>query len=366
MSLDSADAHTISATVTSGWRRRRTEGSRAAYDEIDPGPIDGRQVYKRNMYEAGQISTLMARYVRVRGDLLLEYARLAETDDVCRQAALVCKEFLDSARRELESRRPSLSGVVNVLGLAERMLVTLYRPEILQLRVQHFLRELEGLEPVPSSHIASLEEASTSFQVAPDTDRDVVETALKDAITYVNGCAERDLLEDDLQVSRLSRVHRYLCVAWVLLLVSIPVVSSVQTLGGEVVWPLLELGRGEYADLLFGALGLSVVGAVGGVVSGMLNVRDTKATMLDYRSSLKRLALKPLVGAVAALVVYLFLSAQLVSGIEITSAGTYVVLAFVAGFSERYFLSVISAQTGKGQGREAAAVTGSTAAKALQ
>ena len=94
-----------------------------------------------------------------------------------------------------------------------------------------------------------------------------------------------------------------------------------------------------------GALGLSVVGAVGGVVSGMFKVRDSRATMLDYRTSMKRLALKPIVGAVAALVVYLFLSAQVISGVEVTSAGTYVVLAFVAGFSERYFLSVLNAQT---------------------
>ncbi|MFI7068124.1 hypothetical protein ACIBL3_44550 [Kribbella sp. NPDC050124] len=36
----------------------------------------------------------------------------------------------------------------------------------------------------------------------------------------------------------------------------------------------------------------------------------------------------------AALTVYLFLSAQVISGMEVTGAGTYIVAGFVAGFSE--------------------------------
>jgi hypothetical protein len=317
--------------------------------------LNGRQVYERNMYLAGQTSTLMARYVRVRGDLLLASSALTAEDTVTRQAALNCRDLLVAAKRELESRHPNLTVVVNLLGLAERSLVTLYSPEILQLRIHTLVKDLQSMHPVPVAEIAAIRYAQRGLDRSePTHQRDAVETAVKDAITYVNGCAEQDLLEDDLQVSRLVRVRWYLGFAWLLLLAVIPVVSSVQTLDEAVVWPVLEVGRGQAVDLVFGALGLSIIGAVGGVVSGMLNVRDSRATMMDYRTSLKKLSLKPMVGAVAALVVYLFLSAHMISGIEITSSGTYVVLAFVAGFSERYFLAVLNAQVVKKPARDAA------------
>jgi hypothetical protein len=340
--------------------RFRRRGSRSAprttsVGEFDPDVLNGRQVYERNMYLAGQTSTLMARYVRVRGDLLLASSALTAEDTVTRQAALNCRDLLVAAKRELESRHPNLTVVVNLLGLAERSLVTLYSPEILQLRIHTLVKDLQSMHPVPVAEIAAIRYAQRGLDRSePTHQRDAVETAVKDAITYVNGCAEQDLLEDDLQVSRLVRVRWYLGFAWLLLLAVIPVVSSVQTLDEAVVWPVLEVGRGQAVDLVFGALGLSIIGAVGGVVSGMLNVRDSRATMMDYRTSLKKLSLKPMVGAVAALVVYLFLSAHMISGIEITSSGTYVVLAFVAGFSERYFLAVLNAQVVKKPARDAA------------
>lgn len=358
--MSAADLH---APVTSAFSGRRWRRSQAQAEEaestIDPGPVDGHEVYERSKYLAGQVSLLMARYVRIRGDLVLEHASLDDSDVTKQRAALFCKSILCSAKAELESRRPNLTVVANLLGLAERMLVTLYRREILRLRLQTSKSQLQALTPLPTTQIAAIRVAANKMDLPEEDDREVIETALKDAITYINGCAEQELLEDDLQVSRLSMLLGYMIFAWALLVIAVPAVSAVQTsASGEVVWPVVAFGRGEFVDLIAGALGLSIVGAVGGVVSGLFKVRDSRATMLDYRSSIKRLALKPIVGAVAALVVYLFLSAQVISGVEVTSAGTYVVLAFIAGFSERYFLSVLNAQTeALGQPRPGPATT---------
>ena len=136
-------------------------------------------------------------------------------------------------------------------------------------------------------------------------------------------------------------------------MVAVPFVSRVQSsAGGDVIWPVFDFGFGNSVDLLAGSLGLSIVGAVGGIISGMLAVRDSRATLLEYRTSMKKLALKPVVGAVAALVLYLFLSANVVSGVTITSAGIYIVAAFLAGFSERYFLRVLNAELETDRSRE--------------
>jgi hypothetical protein len=56
-----------------------------------------------------------------------------------------------------------------------------------------------------------------------------------------------------------------------------------------------------------------------------------------------KLALKPLVGGVAALTLYLLLSWQILTGVQVTSGGTFLLVGFLAGFSERYFLRLLSA-----------------------
>lgn len=57
---------------------------------------------------------------------------------------------------------------------------------------------------------------------------------------------------------------------------------------------------------------------------------------------MRKLALRPAVGAVAAVVVYLLIAAGVVNGLDVTNPGVYVVAAFAAGFSERYFLRLVN------------------------
>ncbi len=169
---------------------------------------------------------------------------------------------------------------------------------------------------------------------------------MKEVLSHLGEESERQLIADDLQVSRLSKAIGYVALGWVALLAIVPFVSSVQTgTEDQLIWPLVDLFSEDKIDLFLGAVGLSFVGAVGGIVSGMFSVRDSTTSLRDYRTSVKRMMLKPLFGAVAALTVYFFLSANLISGVAVTSAGTYVVAAFLAGFSERYFLRIVDAQS---------------------
>ncbi len=58
-----------------------------------------------------------------------------------------------------------------------------------------------------------------------------------------------------------------------------------------------------------------------------------------------KLQLRPLIGALVALILYTFLSWQVLPGITIVNAGSYFVLAFLSGFSERYFLRVLKTES---------------------
>lgn len=83
------------------------------------------------------------------------------------------------------------------------------------------------------------------------------------------------------------------------------------------------------------------MGAVGGFLSGLLQIRRSQVGLAQYQESMLNLLLKPLVGSIAAVVLFVLLSWQILPGIDVKSAGTYVCLAFISGFSERYFLKLL-------------------------
>jgi hypothetical protein len=60
-----------------------------------------------------------------------------------------------------------------------------------------------------------------------------------------------------------------------------------------------------------------------------------------------RLQLRPLVGALVALILYTMLSWQILPGINIANAGSYFLIAFLSGFSERYFLKLLKVDAEK-------------------
>jgi hypothetical protein len=303
----------------------------------DPEAVNSQRAYGRGIYKASQVNVLLARYVRIRGDLLMAWPDVRDKGtESQKEAAIVCASLLKEARTELESRRVTLTVVAHLLSLADRALVSLYGNAVMRYRLHTLRNRLLQLNPSPKEHLKNI---GLAVQGWKEDQRDQVETAVKDALSYLGEQDERALIEADLQVSRLNRALIYVTVGWVLLLAIVPFVSGVQRdAGGDVIWPVFSFEYTEWFDLLFGALGLSIVGAVGGIVSGMFSVRNSTTTLLEYRTSLKRMALKPMVGAVAALTLYFFLGANVIAGVAITTAGTYVVAAFLAGFSERYFL----------------------------
>lgn len=305
-----------------------------------PEAVNSQRAYGRSIYQASQVNLLLGRYVRIRGDLLMALPDGVRGQDQAKeQAAYVCSDMLREAKKALERRKVTLTVVAHLLSLADRALVSLYSDEVMRFRVHTLRSRLLQVQPAPRQHLRFLGQAVKGLR---DGTRDQVETAVKDVLSFLGEQDERRWIEDDLQVSRLSKAIGYVAFGWVLLMAIVPFLASVQkNAAGQVIWPVFDLKYADGFDLFLGALGLSFVGAVGGIVSGMFSVRDSTTSLLDYRTSVKRMTLKPLVGAVAALTLYFFLGANVISGVAVTSAGTYIVAAFLAGFSERYFLRFV-------------------------
>jgi hypothetical protein len=232
--------------------------------------------------------------------------------------------------------------------------VWLLSPDILRQRCCVTLEQLEKLRPKPNALISNLNSARSAplgHNGLSDSDREL-RSALEDGLNHINDLDRQIVVEEELQARRLSVLIYYLSLVLLLLLAAIPFTTApigpIDQPGG-VVWPVLwptsasvnRLTAGVF--LVLAALGLAAIGAAGGVISGMLKVRDSRASLTSYRTSLFNLALKPLAGAVAAVLLYIFLSWDIIKGIEVTSPGVFVLTAFLAGFSERYFLRVVKA-----------------------
>jgi hypothetical protein len=311
-------------------------------DVFDPGTLQIGKVYRRGRYISSQISLQVARYIRVRGDLLSLVAneRLNDEKAGIYGDAKRCGDYLTIARNQLESRRPNLAVCTNVLTLAERQLVMLYPLKTLAVRFDMVRRLLE----IRAARSEWVQKQLIDLRTYNSDEQDAARLRLQQAVITAFQIDEQDQLEDDLQVSRLRRLWIYMFASWVLLMGVMPFVTTqVETSQNTDNWPVFDLST-TWLTQIVAALGISVVGAVGGVISGMFGVRDARATLGDFRTSLLRLSLKPIAGAIAALVVYLFLSWQVISGIQVDSGGVYILAAFLAGFSERYFLRILHSE----------------------
>ncbi len=330
----------------------------AAALEIDA--VDTSIVFSQSSYVYSQLSVLVARHAQIRGDLLVSAGTIQyywHTDVYVNRV----RDYLNQARDTLQAAHPTLPVAANQLAMAERALIWLYPPQILNDKCRLVRENLAELRPKPEELLKQLDEVMTERlqasvprvdPAASGTDgagweRDLrVRQVLSDATSYLHQNEESSLIEDDLQVTRLRKVRLYLIVALFLTMVAVQfsVVPNVDA-NGKVFWPVFASTSFEtWVLLLIGSLGIAVFGAVGGIISGMLRVRDSKALLSQYRTSLLLLSLRPLIGAIAALSLYLFLSWNTISGISVTNPGTYVLVAFVAGFSERFFIGMLRGQ----------------------
>jgi hypothetical protein len=278
---------------------------------------------------------LARQYVKLRSDLLVTVSPEWSSTDGRRVYALRGQEYLELAKKELLDRRPRVYVCSGLLYLAEINLAWLYPPGMLWLRCQQALNRLERLQTCDDVTwlISGLQDARYK------EDKRWLRATLADASEYFSQQDARLLMDDDLQVTRLRSLLWYVGAALILLVLAVPYITT--TLGQSIPgWPVVKLDQ-VWLTQVVSALAVSAVGAVGGIFSGLISTRDSSTTLDEYRSSMLKLALKPLVGAVASMTLYLLLSWQILTGVKVTNGGTFLLVGFLAGFSERYFLKLL-------------------------
>ncbi len=76
-------------------------------------------------------------------------------------------------------------------------------------------------------------------------------------------------------------------------------------------------------------------------MSGLLQVRGSQTNLGDFEISVLLFQLRPIFGAFAALILAVLMSWGVLSDVIVESQGSYILVAFVSGFSERYFIKLL-------------------------
>ncbi|WP_440104014.1 hypothetical protein [Streptosporangium sp. H16] len=279
----------------------------------------------RNRYTASRVVMLLGVYWRIHGDLRSIGGHDPSTADVI-------TDGLAAAWESLQGRRPDTLAAAGYLSLADRLLLRLMPEEMLTARCNATLAELETADGRET-----LTAARTTLRAACAAGVSIQErrTALEAALTATHSADAKEAIEDSLQVRRLQHLLGYCGVFTVLLLAVSPFLSA------RTPQPAWAIAFPGYAGLLTVSATLMLVGAVGGLFSRLLQVRDGRTSLVTYRTDMLKLALGPLVGAMAALIVQLLAGWNIIVVLESAGPGGLILLTFAAGFSEKYLLRLL-------------------------
>jgi hypothetical protein len=257
------------------------------------------------------------------------------------------------AGQELKRHRPNLLSVSSTLELVDRYLIWLYHSSILQAKVPRIISLLEShqvegkekfIDQLSRFSMEDLDQLNVQYESGElDSDSSALlkqlRSVLDEATSSINKKIAQEQTNSGLQIERLKTLRTWGIVLLAVLLLASPLVSNLEEFRD---WPakLVAGGLGGIAAwITFSAL--AIVGALGGFFSGLLQARSSRITLAQYQENMLKLQLKPLVGALVSLVLSVLLSWQVLPGITAENAGSYVLFAFLSGFSERYFLRLL-------------------------
>jgi hypothetical protein len=226
----------------------------------------------------------------------------------------------------------------------ERYMAWIYPPHIATEKIETLLMRLEMLSfkgtELLKARLQALKNQGDPVSLGK------VRSALDETMGVINYQSVQDRIGRRLQINRLKGLRHWGIVVLTLFLLAAPLTTNMKDFN---MWPsqVIFLNRSVATYTWMNALAMMALGAVGGFLSGLLQVRSTRITLTEYLESMLRLQLRPLVGALVALILYTMLSWQILPGINIANAGSYFLIAFLSGFSERYFLKLLKVDAEK-------------------
>ncbi len=241
-------------------------------------------------------------------------------------------EILDGSRDELEGKDPNLDVVEDDLGRVRRLMIWVSPDAWVAAQAKVTQARLASSSDPEAAAFTFKDDATASDQ----------RFRLDEAIGLDNRITAGLAGNSGLQVRRLTLFRNTGLVTVAALVLLAPVLLSPAALEH---WALpLANPIGVIAALLTTAA-IGTIGATGAILGGLMQARDTPVTFNDYKVRGMEIQLRILIGITVSVVLYDLLSWSVLPSVKVDNPGTFVLVAFLSGFSERYFLRLVGAET---------------------
>jgi hypothetical protein len=293
----------------------------------------GQKPQEKNSYRDFYLNSLRARYLELEADFRTGYNNFYNSKYMDLNTAQIVIGYLQGAKKALEGRDGDIMDIVTMLDLADQGMVGIYPPHVAKSRAAGIGASLKA-QGSPWGDFLLTEAAD------PNQTLGGLRAALEKTKQAVNEASQSALISTGLQISRLKTSWMWSLIVLGIALAFLPMMVNYD----KTFWEATAISKvqNEYWRPWFVAGCMAIFGIGGAFFSSLMQVRSTRASLSDFQEKQKESQLKLAVGAISALIMFIFLSWQIIPGVELKNAGSFLFLAFVAGFSERYFLRILN------------------------
>jgi hypothetical protein len=253
--------------------------------------------------------------------------------------------LLEATQKGLESKSPSLLEMSTQIMQLEKLLLE-FIPDPYIETIAHTLKTKLELERAPQA--GRLQEIMTS-QTDPSLRPAALRTAMRQLIHERSLAMVKEYL---ISVNKLIRFRnlRSLMVALVVLMFAVSPFLFKEidaywrdSLMFNILEPFLPTvpaqGEAYFTALLISGV-VMLMGALGGYLAGVFSQIDKGENVFEYNVDRFLSAIRPAIGALFALLLYLLVDWQVVPGLAIENAGTVIFVSFLIGFSAKFATSI--------------------------
>jgi hypothetical protein len=278
-------------------------------------------------YEGYVLNSLRWRYLRLEGDFRTGYNNYYPHIDLVTARRTI--DFLMNAKDALADEKCDALDVKNLLDMADQYMTWIYPKKYARTKGLALAAQLKSQNSPWGDFLqTALNDPNADIYSAIDITKDAL-----------NQNEQNNLINNGLQIERLQILIKWGIIIGVIMIIGLPlIVKSDATIFKDSVLSSPSIAG---AKTWIAILTVGIIGAVGAFLSGLLQIRRSKVTINEYQESIIQFKLRPIVGAMFAMLVTALLTWNVLSGIEIKDAGAFILIAFLSGFSERYFLNLL-------------------------
>ena len=290
-------------------------------------------------FENYYINSLRSRYLKLEGDFRSVFNNYFNSTYMDFVAAKLIIGYLQMSRESLEHKDCDVTNVITMLDLADQSMVALYPPHYAKAQMSGMASELKG-SPDPATQAWGIyleKELIKDGQTLGG-----LRAALDKTKEAINAAKQGSIISTGLQIERLGLARKWSWYVLGICLIFLPFVIKIDAKFWEDAQLFKSMPISTVAFPWILMITAGAFGAVGAFFSNLLSIQKTRSQLTDFQESLKNNLLKLNIGALAAMIMFSFLTWQIIPGVELKNAGSLIFLAFIAGFSERYFLDLLS------------------------